>query len=447
MDLKTLRRSWYAPLIFFQIYLSLTLFLFFYGPWPWDISNPIALVTYLLSAQLSIGVGFLAAWPQVRRAYAQRKPEDTTVAIKEGLRFTRQALLVTFIILIPTSLSRTGSLLPDVAAGLRDTGAVYNANVERLGGGNAFVLAEYVRMALAPWLVAVFPLTVVYWEKMSAGLRGGCMAAVLANLSLYMATGTNKGLADILVTGPWLIYLATATGLLRLRISLGRKLLVFCTLFLGFLQFFANGQVQRAGGVGEGGVLNTGTGVLEADTGILGALISDNFRIIFESMTRYVCSGYYALSLSMEVEHGSTWGLGHSMFLARNADAIFGTNFFSVQSLPALVESQFGWSKTALWHSIYPWLASDFGFTGSVAVIGLLAYLLSLSWGMSLSTLGYRWITMLFLMLILFFYIPANNQIFQSGETCIGFFLVLGGLMLAKSRRHTRARHVAVLVP
>jgi hypothetical protein len=40
-------------------------------------------------------------------------------------------------------------------------------------------------------------------------------------------------------------------------------------------------------------------------------------------------------------------------------------------------------------------------------------------------------------MIILFFYIPANNQIFQSAETCAAFFIVGFSLLWKrKSRTH-----------
>ena len=37
---------------------------------------------------------------------------------------------------------------------------------------------------------------------------------------------------------------------------------------------------------------------------------------------------------------------------------------------------------------------------------------------------------MLYLLLVLFFYVPANNQIFQSGESAFAFFILL--VMLAR---------------
>lgn len=441
MDLVVLRRKWVAPLIFFEGYLAVSVLLFFFGPWPWDIDEPLLLATYLLVAQGFIAVGYLMAWRRIRRLHdAGEKPIRHIAA---GTAFLRRALLISFVLLIPTSLSRTGSVLPNIILGLSEAGAAYTQNFERLEGGNAFVIVEYLRMLVAPLLVAVFPLTVVYWSKLSSRLKILCLVVIIFNLSMYIATGTNKGIADVVITLPWLVFLGASAGILRFRLRIRAiAIAIACVvLFAGFLELFGMGQAQRAGGVGEFGVFNTGFGLIEVDSAYAASqYLSDNQRIIFESLVRYLSSGYYALSLSFDVEHSSTFGLGHSMFLARNADAIFGTTHFTWGSIPGLLESQTGWGMFTLWHSIYPWIASDVGFVGTLFVMGIFGYLLGLSWGRSLLTLSPKWVIFSYLLLILFFYIPANNQIFQSGETFFAFFLLLLGLVLpAWTKRQTAA--------
>jgi hypothetical protein len=164
-------------------------------------------------------------------------------------------------------------------------------------------------------------------------------------------------------------------------------------------------------------------------------LLGEGGRIGFESIARYLGQGYYALSMAFHIDHTTTFGFGNSMFLARNADAIFGTDYFTTGSLPGLLEAQTGWSAVALWHSIYPWLASDFGFAGALVVVGGFAYLLGLSWGRSLTTAGAPWLLMTFMMVILFFYVPGNNQIFQTAETCVAFFIVSFQLLWMRRSR------------
>lgn len=433
MNLPLLRKKWLAPLIFFEIYLSVTVVFFFLGPWPWEPDQPILLISYLIAAQLLIAMGYLLAWRRIRRLHqATERPAGHPTS---GIGFLKRSLLITCILIVPTALSRTGDFLPNIFEGLRDTGAAYNRNFERLQDGNPFVFVEYLRMLFAPFLVAVFPLTVVYWSRLNSRLKLLSLMGIFINLSLYVATGTNKGIADFVITLPWLIFLAVSTGLLHLQIRRRSVAVIIVMLFIAFLQFFGMGQAGREGGVGELGVFNTGSSLIEADrSSFQSLLLSDSQRIIFESLARYVGQGYYALSMSFGLEHTSTLGLGNSMFLARNADAIFNTDYFTSGSIPGLLETNSGWGMFTLWHSIYPWLASDVGFAGALVAMAVFAYLLGLSWGFSLLTESPRWIILFYLLLILFFYIPANNQIFQSGETCMAFVFILLAIIFDKKR-------------
>ena len=432
--LQVLKSRWRAPLIFFQVYLSVTVWLFFYGPWPWQIDNPLQVFAFLAAAQVAIAIGYLRSWKRVRASQTLAFPRDN---VANGTRFLKAALVVTVLLAIPTSLSRTGSAIPNAVEGLRNTGVVYNENFERLEVGNPFVVVEYLRMLVSPWLTAAFPLTVFYWGRLSWSVRLVALAAIGFNLSMYLATGTNKGIADVTVTLPWLVFLAAAVGIAQPKSFKLKVSIASVAFFAAFLYFFGAGQQQRSGsGSGsEYGTFFTGISVLQSDTNnFISSLLPEALRVIFEAISRYVVHGYYALSLSFQTDTPSTLGLGNSMFLARNADLVAGSNYFVNQSIPGVLDRDFGWGMFLLWHSIYPWLASDFGFAGTLVVMGALAYLLGLSWGKTLTTASAPWVVLLYLLIILFFYVPANNQVFQSGETCVAFFAVLIWALRSESR-------------
>ncbi|QJC55012.1 hypothetical protein HC248_00275 [Polaromonas vacuolata] len=407
--------------------------MYFFGPWPWNEESPSLLAGYLIAAQLFIVIGYLLAWRQVKKIQIVNSNLIKSQNIATGIIFLKRSLLLTILFLVPTSLSRTGNFLPDVMAGLNEPGTVYNFNFARLEEGNSFTMFEYLRMLVSPFLIGFYPLAVVYWSKLSVSVKFFCLLAILFNLSLYLATGTNKGIADFVITLPWLMFLGVSAGSLQRRIPLGALVAGMVLMFFALMVFFGTGQVQREGGVAEKGVFNTGFGLITADTSnLISNLLSSDFQIIYESITRYIGQGYYALSMSFGIEHSSTLGFGHSIFLARNADMIFGTNKFTTTSIPSLLEDQTGWGMFSLWHSIYPWFASDFGFIGTLFVLAIFAYLFALSWGKSLVTLSPQWVILVYLMFILFYYIPANNQIFQSGETCFAVILLFASLIFSK---------------
>lgn len=438
-------KTWIAPLIFFQCYLSFTVILFFFGPWPWDVSNPVQLTAFLLAAQASMIVGYLYAWRFVKSWAPVGVSELSRGAATErgdarSIRLLKISVIIALAMLIPTSLSRTGQALPSVIEGVVEAGASYNENYRRVSAGNAYVVVEYVRIALSVFLVAVFPLLLVFWKNLAPHWRILSSVSVIGHLSFYLATGTNKGLADILITAPWLLVLANwrnegSFGVRRNQIAALLALAAFA------LFFFSVGQEQREGGVGSDGVYNTGSGRIYADKDHpITSMLPDWATVGFESLSRYLCSGYYALSLCLGYETESTLGLGHSMFLARNADAVMGVDHFVWGSVPGVLETRTGYSMFGLWHSIYPWIASDVGLLGCILTMGAFSFLLAYGWGRCLNGAGSEWIIMVYLLLLLFYYIPANNQVFQSPETCVAFFVTALwiAIMAARGRKEWR---------
>lgn len=424
-DLSRLRKAWLLPLLVFQSYLAFVLLMYFIGPWPWAQYNTTKLLIFLIVAQASILIGYLAAWPRVSSAAAMLGPDERAAYLQQGLMFFQLSFWIFLVMLLPTSLSRSGAIIPDVMRGIANTGEVYNANYDRIISGNPYVAVEYLRIVLSPFLLAFFPLVIIFWERIPTWQKFTSVAMYLYFVAIYIAIGTNKAIIDSILLLPAFIYVARVSGSGGLHIPRWVFRAVFILMFVAFLVFFGRGQEERAGGVGVSGYFNSGITLIQADSGVLENWMTPSQRIAYESLTRYLTSGYYALSLSFDVPHQTTYGLGSSMFMAGQADAALGSNFFTTESIPGQMEQQIGFPQFMLWHSIYPWLASDVGYIGAIVAVGLFSYLLGLSWGFSIVRLDVRYVILASLMLILFIYIPANNQIFQSGESCVGLLIVL----------------------
>jgi hypothetical protein len=447
IDQGTLRRRWRTPLIFFQVYLGITVWLFYYGPWPWSIDNGTLLFLFLAASQVAIAIGYRLSWRRVVELQADG-PGHAERDTAQALQFLKRVMWITLALAIPSSLSRTGTVIPNVVAGLRDIGLAYNENNDRLDAGNGWVVAEYLRIGFGPWLTSLFPLTVVYWGRMTAKMRLAALALIGFNLSMYIATGVNKGFADIILTLPWLLFVAIATGLLRIRNFKLKATVGSIVLFGAFFMYFTTGQTQRQGSGTEYGTFFTGVVTLQADSNnFISSKLPEDVRVGYEALSRYVVHGYYALSMGFQTDTPSTLGLGNSIFLARNADAVFSTHYFEDQSIPGALDRDFGWGKLLLWHSIYPWLASDFGFPGTLVVMGLLGYLFGVSWGACLARPRPVSVLMLYLSIIVFFYIPANNQVLQSGEGCSSFLIGLLWLLRMQKSDDRQARPSAAPVP
>ena len=91
--LPSLRRRWLMPLVFFQGYLSATVWLFFYGPWPWTVDQPLELFAYLAAAQISMLVGYLLSWHRVTTSCID--PTLLRGQIDAGVAFLKVSLAIT----------------------------------------------------------------------------------------------------------------------------------------------------------------------------------------------------------------------------------------------------------------------------------------------------------------------------------------------------------------
>ena len=420
-SIKEARSAWLMPLVFFQLYMTLILYLFFFGPWPWPIDNSLQAGSFLIAAQIIIAIGYILSWKFVASKLKATPLVEKADSVARGMNFAKICFLVTLMLAIPTSLSRTGQLIPDVLGGIANAGYAYNDSLALRAYGNPYVLAEYARILLSIFLAGTLPLLVAYWSIFTLRWRIMGLVAIASSIAVYLATGTNKGLADLICLTPFFYFLSLRIFVLK---KIAGRLVLVLGLFagvIGFLAFFSAGQSQREGGVGEFGVYNGGDRIIWAESQSLDWLLAYESRVAYESATRYLTSGYYALALSFDVKHESTLGLGNSIFLASNMDRISGTDFFTQASLPAELERRVGLSRLGTWHSIFLWFGSDVGLYGSLLVVGGFAFLLGLSWGYSIFRADHWSLIMASQMLIMFLYLSANNQVFQSGEGAAAF--------------------------
>ena len=121
------------------------------------------------------------------------------------------------------------------------------------------------------------------------------------------------------------------------------------------------------------------------------------------------------------------------MFLSRQVERLPGLSGFSQRSYPVRIEKE-GWDAYGRWSSVFPWWASDVGFTGALLVVALVAAGLAASWRDLIAGTNNPFAAAAFAQFALFLaYVPANNHCLQSGESLTAFWaMVLGWLLLRR---------------
>jgi hypothetical protein len=166
-------------------------------------------------------------------------------------------------------------------------------------------------------------------------------------------------------------------------------------------------------------------------TGPIYAWLPPRLYPAYESVTRYLVQGYYALSLALgETDYQLGFGLTNSMVVLRKAEAILGEGWYHNTLLYALEQND-GWPVYHLWHSIYVWLISDFGVGGSLIVVTLIGFAYGIIWRSLLENPSVVTLALFYLLNMMVIFFPANNQVLQSADTLVAL-IVLAALFILR---------------
>ncbi len=126
------------------------------------------------------------------------------------------------------------------------------------------------------------------------------------------------------------------------------------------------------------------------------------------------------------------FGVGNSLFLTQQAVRITGNRNIALMSYPSRIQ-QDGWDALGRWSSIYPWIASDVSFPGTIVVVFLIGRFFSMAWFDALSSRNPFAFGMVAQFAIMLFYFPANNQTSQFGEEFTAFWGILIAWLLTRN--------------
>jgi len=424
-------RTWVRlfPILFFFGYLNLTVFLFALGPWEYPVDSAFRLYLFLALAHIALLLGYLSAAFRNPAGYSGKWTLSRLVKI---------SVVLNLLLLLPTSRFRTGEFIPDVVGGITDpAGAYAQSFMLREGGGGGEPLIEYVRIFLGPLLYMALPLTVFYWDQLSRRMRIGGVVSILGTVMLFISMGTNKAIADTVLLVPCLVFAAYCAGRMKLsRKKILRIGVVSLLAFLLFLAYFGFAVSSRGGSPVTGGYFLAAHARVDEDNFLIRNLPPAPATALI-GLDIYLTQGYYALGLSLQEPFVPMYGVGNSTFLYRQAGRIIGNSGIAELPYPVRIE-KYGWDAQALWSSIYPWIASDVSFPGTIVVVFLIGRLFAQSWLDTLRGDNPLAVVMFSIFVIMLFYFPANNQMLQSGEGLTAFW---GTLILWQ---RTRARVLAV---
>jgi hypothetical protein len=427
--------SWvrYLPITFFVSYLTFTVLLFAFGPWPYPVTDGTKLYAFLIAAHLALVMGYRSAIKSKAHGYS-------------GRWSIRGLLTVSLIVGLPVLLAsvrfRVSISASDLLGGSASLADAYRlSNTLRT---ETTPIIEYVRFFVGPWLALIFPLTIYYWSLLSRPLRFASVVYILGNIGMFVLTGTNKLIADTVILFPWLVLAGTVSGHIRIR-RLGKFILGVSSilLFVVFTLFFTETQSSRTGTIAVDSAYFPGAGVWADNDNFMVSQLSGSAKRGVLSGVSYLSQGYYALYLALDKPFVPTFGVGNSTFLARQAVRLTGDANFLLDPYPVRLEDD-GWDAYGLWSTIYPWIASDVSFPLTIFVVFLVGRMLALCWLDTLQGSNPFAVAMFIQFAIMLYYFNANNQCLQSGEGFSGFVILLFLWLTTRRKPAVGLRRLAI---
>lgn len=417
-----------------QCYLLITVVLYVFGPWKWQDPNMLATVVLLLLIQVVLWIGFGTGRISVEREDPQ--------ALRFGAKALDVIVVLGLVVTLLQCLRTLGtidflSIRQLVSQGLTDAATQYSASKAGTGQFGGPVLT-YAIVLTAPLAWMAIPLSLYHFRELSFPIKIAAVANIVFEVSRWLAIGTNKGVFDVFFVCVAVMALRVLRGWKGLRGRGGayRKRVVAAVVVIGVLAVaalwvFSNNVGSRVNGHWDYYQITNGNTPIDADAPLM-AICPETLKPTLILATSYLTQGYYAFALARLVDWVPLFGAGNSMFLLENIQEATGADLFQLTYQARL--EQFDWDPLVNWHSFYVWIANDVGIVGIFAVLFLMGFFFyQVAWD-AIELESDIAIVLFCLFAIMFFYLPANNQILSYPTTFMAFWVLFIAWRLTRRR-------------
>lgn len=440
----------WAPCIATLLYLGGSLLLFRFGPVDWPVHNEGELWMFNALYLSMFFVGYAAALHQ-RYRWTTYRTESASRDFTARFFWPVWACAALVVLIGHRNLTLAPSYLPttlfsDFVDGLVDPlGAyLYKLSDEAKGNfaGNPVVTLLFGVLAFSKLMLV--HMLVISWPVMSRLKKLlGCLVALFPVVS-GVCVGTNKPVFDvaflfaaILAVHVFMVPQAARIGFIKAR---GALVLLTAGIIVFAGVYFHYTMNARAPGLEYAESLSSTAGVVRLKPGFqaycknAGEWTAKGCH--FASIgSIYMTQGYYGMSLSLDIPHETTYGLGHSKFIIGALSKYLGIDL-APRTFQHKIHHQ--WSATGQWHTAYSQWANDVGFLGVGFVMLVLGFYACAIWISALATRNMAAVCTIPLLSTLIVFIPANNQVFNMFES-LATFVVLFIAWLASLAIQTRA--------
>lgn len=443
----------YAPLLLVQLYLLFGLWLFFFGPIIWPKNNQTEFLELIFYYHVMFISGYVLQSHFFVRNYVLT-PTSPSSGSDIFVKYFWVILMLAFAanVVVHRNTTLSNSYIPDNFFASLYRGLVvpwearaFYASPDSLVG---FVKNPYVTATLllaGPFKYILLPCLVFYWHALSPVRK---IAGILI-IMIPLVTGIVASLSVINFSYLFIISICLGTWVISndekgiLTALKQRKFFIAfltCIFLFSFWQFYSvkSGQslyqvaIETKKPQPTLDYLKQKQVTFKSEESGVSKTVATDF---YEKLTIYMVQGYNGMSIALDENFESSFGIGHSAFLQKIFAEHLGVDIRNRTFQRKITDK---WDEFSYWHSFYSYIANDVGFWGVGVIMLLLGAFFSKVYLSAIIDDNFYAKMLLPLLGILFLYIPANNLIFGFLETMISFWLLT--IMFIASRSVMFAR-------
>lgn len=405
-----------------MLYMFTTLFLFLFGPWVYDNHNLIGMLAYLISFALISSFAFKRGVCRSLKYYGIDKnnceDEKTKCDNKYGNRLRRLKILILAFLIV--SVAIFGICV--ATNGLPSGGNI----IANMANAYSNVQSTIVTTRDLPlWIFENFSFIIYFaiilgfsFFKSLPNRYKTLLVVATGLLVMYfmLYRGQQKQLGDIIIIMASALLINFSWQNKKINITKKMKIIILVVFVVLFFSMVLSGRLIMMNKTIYS--LSHGSNSMLNPDSILFKILPEGISLGIAFFIFYISHGYQGLVLSLEQPFVWTRFLGSASALTTLLERYLhiDTSILN-QTYPMRTQLATGWSETATWHTIFPWLASDFTFVGAIVILSIGAYMYGICWVECIIEKKWQSIILFTVFNIQWFYMVANNQLFTLKST------------------------------
>lgn len=427
------------PIIIIDCYIGISLLLYFFGPIKFHSPYSAFMAMYLLVFLVIINAVFF------RVIWKKRKIYTVSLENKESMKplplwFYIIGMLIPLVMVVTSVLITGFSGLNGTLTNTMAQAYTFVQSGGRYQEGIDVPMWIYMHFAIFVYITIIDGL--IFFKESGLLRKALWGASVVLLLSYFILfRGAQKTLGDIFILFASGVLVKTCS-LKKKRNRKGMMLLIIMAVFFAIVLSTIMGQrISYLNSIGyDAFKLHTSFWDVDTSYPILSLLPQDTM-LGFSCLVFYLCNGLCGLSYCLASPITWAYGLGTFPDLADIFSRRLGIDIYSNTYMYEAYET-FGWHHSEYWHTLFPYLASDWTFVGALVVMGVVTYLYAICWMEILEKKNKESIYLFCIMNIIWIYLPCNNQIFATRTTELVFVITL--IMWVRRKKHVNKKRYKI---